>query len=83
MKKILLSLALFSCFSAMTAQDKKEEKEEQKQGWTKEGNISLLFNQSAFNADWTGGGPRISPETSFLTTISIICGTISPGTIRS
>lgn len=56
MKKLLLSLALISCFSAMTAQEKKDEKEEQKQGWTKEGNISLLFNQSAFNAEWTGGG---------------------------
>lgn len=25
-------------------------------GWTKEGNIQLLFNQSAFNKEWTGGG---------------------------
>ncbi len=25
-------------------------------GWHKEGNFSLLFNQAAFNAEWTGGG---------------------------
>jgi hypothetical protein len=25
-------------------------------GWTNSGNIQLLFNQSAFNKEWTGGG---------------------------
>lgn len=25
-------------------------------GWTSEGNVQLLFNQSAFNKEWTGGG---------------------------
>ncbi len=25
-------------------------------GWSKSGNVSLLFNQAAFNAEWTGGG---------------------------
>jgi hypothetical protein len=24
--------------------------------WTKKGNISLLFNQSAYNKQWLGGG---------------------------
>lgn len=31
------------------AQDKPE-------GWTRGGNVSLLFNQAAFNKEWTGGG---------------------------
>ena len=33
-----------------------ETEEEKPNGWTKGGNISLLFNQAAFNKDWTGGG---------------------------
>ncbi|WP_034260220.1 DUF3078 domain-containing protein [Altibacter lentus] len=33
-----------------------EEKEVPKDGWTKGGNISLLFSQAAFNEEWTGGG---------------------------
>lgn len=53
MKKFFFAFALFSAIFRLSAQ---EEDEEQKQGWTKEGNISLLFNQSAFNAEWTGGG---------------------------
>lgn len=53
MKKILLIL-LFVAFSAhLFAQ---EEEVEPKEGWTGTGNFSLLFNQSAFNAEWTGGG---------------------------
>lgn len=56
MRKILLLLAFFvAAVFNMNAQEE-EEKEEQKQGWTKEGDLSLLFNQSAFNDDWTGGG---------------------------
>ncbi|MBZ9728220.1 DUF3078 domain-containing protein [Salegentibacter sp. JZCK2] len=53
MKKLVLALALFSGVFNVNAQ---EEEEEQKEGWTTEGNISLLFNQSAFNDEWTGGG---------------------------
>lgn len=50
MKKILLSvLSLFSLI--ISAQEK-----EVQQGWTKEGKFQLLFNQSAFNEEWTGGG---------------------------
>lgn len=32
------------------------EEEGPKDGWNKAGNISLLFSQAAFNAEWTGGG---------------------------
>ena len=48
---LLLLVAPLSIF----AQDEAE-KEETPDGWHKAGNISLLFNQAAFNAEWTGGG---------------------------
>jgi len=49
---ILLSMPL-----GILAQDNSEEKEEEKkEGWTKGGTASLLFNQAAFNAEWQGGG---------------------------
>ena len=51
MKK-LLAIALFIGAVTVNAQDKKEEK---KEGWKKNGNISFLFNQSAFN-NWLAGG---------------------------
>lgn len=58
MKKILLCLVFFGFIANLSAQEenKEDKEEEQKQGWTNDGNISLLFNQSAFNAEWTGGG---------------------------
>lgn len=51
MKKILLPVFILSSF-IVTAQ----EKEELPQGWSSEGNFQLLFNQSAFNKEWSGGG---------------------------
>jgi len=54
MKKILLTALLIATASLSQAQD--DESKEQKQGWTKGGTFQLLFNQSAFNAEWTGGG---------------------------
>ena len=56
MKKILFFLALFSSAFMMQAQEDASSEEENKDGWSKEGNISLLFSQAAFNAEWTGGG---------------------------
>lgn len=53
MKKLNLSLLLIALSFGVFAQ---EENEEPKEGWTKSGNFSFLFNQSAFNAEWTGGG---------------------------
>lgn len=53
MKKLLLILAVFALPFAIFAQEEKEEKPD---GWSKAGNISLLFSQAAFNAEWTGGG---------------------------
>ncbi len=49
-KLILIALILTSAFTF--AQDKKEGP---KEGWTKKGNITFLFNQSAFS-DWVTGG---------------------------
>lgn len=54
MKKLLLTLAIFAVPFALFAQD--EPTEEKPDGWSKAGNISLLFSQAAFNAEWTGGG---------------------------
>jgi hypothetical protein len=54
MKKLLFT-AMFLSIAAIS-QAQKKEAEEQKQGWTKGGTFQLLFNQSAFNAEWTGGG---------------------------
>ncbi|MCF6166952.1 DUF3078 domain-containing protein [Lutibacter sp.] len=52
MKKQIL-LLLFVVSSTLTfAQEKKEKP---KEGWSKKGNISFLFNQSAFS-DWVAGG---------------------------
>ncbi|BAO54939.1 DUF3078 domain-containing protein [Nonlabens marinus] len=54
MKKFLLSALLVSSITVAQAQE--DDSKEPKQGWTKGGTFQLLFNQSAFNAEWTGGG---------------------------
>ncbi|HSP40435.1 MAG TPA: DUF3078 domain-containing protein [Gillisia sp.] len=53
MKKILLSFT-FTLFSLSIFSQ--QENPVPPNGWTNEGNIQLLFNQSAFNKEWTGGG---------------------------
>lgn len=55
MNKIIFLFSLLTAPMLVLAQDK-EEKEPPKDGWTKAGNVSLLFNQAAFNEEWTGGG---------------------------
>ncbi|CAM1351448.1 DUF3078 domain-containing protein [Tenacibaculum crassostreae] len=52
MKKLL---AIAILFGALTANAQEEKKEEPKEGWKRSGNISFLFNQSAFN-NWLAGG---------------------------
>ncbi|WP_194851676.1 DUF3078 domain-containing protein [Nonlabens antarcticus] len=54
MQKVLFTILFFFIISGVTAQD--DDSEKQKEGWTKEGAFQLLINQSAFNAEWTGGG---------------------------
>lgn len=55
MKKLLLLTAVFVAPFIMSAQDEAA-KDTIPNGWTRAGNISLLFNQAAFNHEWTGGG---------------------------
>lgn len=54
MKKILFfglfAMATFTTFAQQTNEKEKDS------AWTTAGNATLLFNQSAFNADWLGGG---------------------------
>lgn len=54
MKKLLLFAFSVFCVGVISAQE--EENDTIPNGWTKEGNVQLLFNQSAFNKEWTGGG---------------------------
>lgn len=53
MKKILLTVTLTFISLSIFSQ---EESTVPPNGWTNEGNIQLLFNQSVFNKEWTGGG---------------------------
>ncbi|AFL80996.1 Protein of unknown function (DUF3078) [Aequorivita sublithincola DSM 14238] len=55
MKKLFILAVLFVAPFAMIAQ-KETAKDTVPNGWTRAGNISLLFNQAAFNHEWTGGG---------------------------
>src|SRR5690606_31747482 len=55
MKKLLLLAVLFAAPLAIMAQEETP-KDSIPNGWTRAGNISLLFNQAAFNHEWTGGG---------------------------
>lgn len=54
MKKFLLLLPLILYSLSLTAQN--DSIPEPEDGWSNEGKIQLLFNQTAFNDEWTGGG---------------------------
>lgn len=54
MKKLLFVLSFLFLNSFAFAQE--EETEIPPNGWNREGSIQLLFNQSAFNNEWIGGG---------------------------
>lgn len=57
MKKIVFAFVLFiGTFSGFSQEEETTEEEGPKEGWTKAGNIALMFNQSAFNNEWLGGG---------------------------
>lgn len=53
MKKIVLTLAFILAIFSINAQEKAKDTTK---FWTKKGNMSLLFNQSAYNKQWLGGG---------------------------
>lgn len=55
MTKLLLLAVFFTAPLALMAQEETP-KDTIPNGWSRSGNISLLFNQAAFNHEWTGGG---------------------------
>lgn len=55
MKKVLLLGVLFTAPLVLMAQEETP-KDTIPDGWTRSGNITLLFNQAAFNHEWSGGG---------------------------
>lgn len=55
MKKFLLLAVLLTAPLALMAQEETP-KDTIPNGWTRAGEISLLFNQAAFNHEWKGGG---------------------------
>lgn len=54
MKKLLLLLIFILLGFITTAQE--EQEGPPPKGWNSEGKFQLLFNQSAFNKEWSGGG---------------------------
>ena len=56
MYKLLIAVFLFFGIYSVNAQEETEEVEEETRGWSTEGKFQILFNQSAFNKEWTGGG---------------------------
>lgn len=55
-KKLLFAFSLFFYTGIAISQEEEVQDSIPPNGWTKEGNVQLLFNQSAFNKEWTGGG---------------------------
>lgn len=55
MKKVLFVFILIVLSTSLIAQNNEDEASAN-EGWTKAGKVSLLFNQAAFNHEWTGGG---------------------------
>jgi hypothetical protein len=53
MKKFLLSVFVLI---GLFANAQEAEEDTPPEGWNSEGKFQLLFNQSAFNKEWTGGG---------------------------
>src|SRR5690606_2694667 len=53
MKNIITAFAIFGIIAANAQETKTDTLA---QGWSKSGNASLIFSQSAFNTEWQGGG---------------------------
>lgn len=56
MTKKLLLLAIIAVAPLMLSAQEEKSKDSVQNGWKRSGNVSLLFNQAAFNHEWTGGG---------------------------
>ncbi|MDR5591533.1 DUF3078 domain-containing protein [Christiangramia sp. SM2212] len=55
-KNLLFAFSLLFCTGIAFSQEEEKKDSIPPNGWTREGNVQLLFNQSAFNKEWTGGG---------------------------
>lgn len=53
---IMKKLLLFTVLLTSTILFAQEADSKKTSNWTKKGNLNLLFNQSAFNSEWLGGG---------------------------
>lgn len=56
MTKKFLFLAIVIVAPLILSAQEEKTKDSIQEGWIGSGNISLLFNQAAFNTEWTGGG---------------------------
>lgn len=56
MRFVIVLCALFLFSPAIFAQKKEKKKDSVPDGWKSKGLAELLFNQTAFNEDWQGGG---------------------------
>lgn len=56
LKKLLFFALILLHGLSFANEENDKEKEKQKEGWQKKGKVTMMFNQSAFNAEWTGGG---------------------------
>lgn len=56
MTKKLLFLAIIAVMPLVLSAQEEKLKDSVQNGWKTSGNVSLLFNQAAFNHEWTGGG---------------------------
>ena len=56
MRFILITLTLLLFSTTILAQKKAKKKDSVPDGWKSKGLAELLFNQTAFNEDWQGGG---------------------------
>ncbi|MUP45290.1 DUF3078 domain-containing protein [Gramella sp. BOM4] len=56
MKKTLLFAVSILLSTGVAFSQEEEANDTIPNGWRTEGNVQLLFNQSAFNDEWTGGG---------------------------
>lgn len=54
--KIILLIAVLLAAPLATIAQEETPKDTIPNGWTRSGNISLMFNQAAFNNEWVGGG---------------------------